>query len=186
MRTSLAALIIGVLVAACGDSDPSLSLGTPTQFKLAPVPDTFDIGIDLEIRLPNGYRGFATRQKWGWFGRREPSPTVRVLTDPQEQATFELPCGPLREPSGVVRTVTSRTELPDGILVGCERKSYKTVLGFWVVRLLRTIDTVVECSVGWVDPPSAKQAAAGLAICGSLRVLGRSSYTQDDFMLTPP
>jgi len=182
MRSSASALLMSsvLLACGCGDRDPSLAPGPPATFRLARVHDGWNIGIDLELRVPLGYEDSTTPFSRSWFRRGDP--WISVTTDPREQATFELPCGEPRDASGLTRDIAQRIEHPDDLTVVCEKRDQGKVMDVWIVRLTRNIDTVVQCEVTHLRrAPSSKLRAEALSICTSMRVLGRSEWTDDDW-----
>jgi len=182
MRSSSSALLVSIATMACGcgGRDLSLAPGPPATFRLARVHDGWNIGIDLELRVPKGYEGSSMPFSRAWF--RGNDPWIAVTTDPREQATFELPCGQPRDASGLTWDIAQRIERPDDLTVVCEKRDQGKVRGVWIVRLTRNIDTVVQCSVTGIGAaPSSKLRAEALSICTSMRVLGRSEWTDDDW-----
>ncbi|MBS1124917.1 MAG: hypothetical protein H6Q90_7145 [Deltaproteobacteria bacterium] len=183
MRSNASALLMSSVLLAngCGDRDISLAPGPPATFRLARVHDGWNIGIDLELRVPLGYEDDTMPFSRAWF--RGNDPWIAVTTDPREQATFELPCGQPRDASGLTWDIAQRIEHPDDLTVVCEKRDQGKVRGVWIVRLTRNIDTVVQCSVTRIGAsPSSKLRAEALSICTSMRVLGRSEWTDEDWL----
>lgn len=184
MRNSLVtALIFGVVVCAgCKQPGPDLALGPPTTFRLALFHDHFDIGIDLEIRVPAGYASFGSSPfSRSWDRRRAIG--IDVTTHPERQATFDEPCGKPQPQHGWSNRIAARTGSPGDMSVVCESRIGNEISGEHVVRLVTSIDTVIQChAYANARPLSADEKAAALAICGSLRVLGRSTWTRADYL----
>jgi hypothetical protein len=179
-RTVATVVACIVSVAGCKDRGPNLELGPPSKFRLALVNDALDIGIDLELRAPAGYEQSSIMPfDEDWFRRNDP--VITVSTNPEEEVTFEQPCGDPAVHGFGTPVVVSRIDRPDDLTVMCEKQQDTMPAALRVVRLIRSIDTVIECRVTMgADQLSSAHRAGGLAICGSLRVLGRSTWTNDD------
>lgn len=179
-RRPVATVVVCILTfAGCKDRGPNLELGPPSRFQLAQVNDALHIGIDLELRVPEGYRPSPSVFRRYWH--RNNDPDIRVTTNPEEQGTFELPCGDPAVYGFGTPVVFSRIHRPDDMTVMCEKQQDTMPAALRVVRLIQSIDTIIECRVTMGgDELSSAHRAGGLAICGSLRVLGRSNWIDVD------
>lgn len=185
MRSNVVAVLVcGVAVGAgCKQPGPDLALGPPATFRLAQFRDRLNIGIDLEIRLPAGYESDASQFRRAWHRGRDI--VIDVTTNPEEQVKLETPCGVSQDDFGRTNSVAARTGNPDDLTIVCEYRDNKELKSVRVVRLIRSIDTVIQCkAAAVVRLVSTEERAAQLAICGSLRVLGRSTWTPADYL--PP
>ena len=167
-------------ISGCRDAWPPLVLGPPTHFKLA-LKGSYGVGIELELRVPTGYFERADPYSWSW-DRGADDPKIYVSNDPEDRwTTLENPCrGKGTRPT----LMQSRVELPDGAITTCETVDGKTIIGYDVYRIMRSIETEIECHVSFgrheYDPvrgdPSPERRSLAMAICNSLRVVGRSEY----------
>jgi hypothetical protein len=177
--------LVGALAATgCGDKLAPLVPGEPVHFKLAVPESPMHIGIDLEIRLPHRYRPLHSGpDHWSWKGGKS-EPWVSVATPtpfPRVEATPDEPCG--KPGRGYGEVIDQRIVLDDGLLVACAVFRNGVREQYSVIRFLRSIETPVACEVYSFDAAStgsAQRRGAALDICRSLRVLGRSEYTDED------
>lgn len=186
MRSSIIAAlaVCGAVSVACKKSGPDLALGPPSTFRVTTVNDVWNIGIDLEIRLPAGYESHGSSPfTRDWYRGRDLQ--IEVTTDPKHQETVEAPCGPPQNAFDWPNTVGAQSGTPDDLTTVCESRDGKELKRVWVVRRLTSIDAIIQCEVSaGVRLASTEERAAQLAICGSLRVLGRSEWSPADWL--PP
>lgn len=168
-------MIALLVAAACKSPGPDLKLAETKAFRLTRPDDRFNIGIDLEIRVPASYELLPGPFDAIWHRNNDPS--IKVSMDPEFQASFEQPCGELTRDTSGTTVVVSRIERPDDLTVVCEKHHDGNVVNvLWIVRLIRSVDDIIECRVRTGNHLAARFRAPALAICGSLRVLGRSPY----------
>ena len=97
--------------------------------------------------------------------------------------TLETPCGEPRNAFGWTNTAATHSGGLDDRTTVCESRDGKELKRVWVVRLIKSIDTTIQCEAHTgTRLASTAERAAQLAICGSLRVLGRSTWTPADYM----
>ena len=194
MKTRTVTALV-LIACGCGDGGPDFTLGAPLAFRLISPNARLEIGIDFEIRIPAGYAMDSSPLHRDWT--RKNGPSIVVTTNPEEQPpggaarrnmsgaippTFELPCGYGKDGNGGTNRAAVRIERPDDLTVVCESHDGTTLRSVRVVRLIKSIDTVIECEAHTRSHLASQQEReAGLAICGSLRVTGRAAFTRDDY-----
>ena len=176
MRSSYVWLALAI-AAGCGDKGPPpMILGEPLHVKL--LISGSEIGIDVSLRVPSTYRAQDMGTRWAFHGHGR-DPDIALDIGSASAGSFESPCGTPSLAGDRTLATPYRAEHPDGLTIGCEvRAADGSPLRFWVSRLVRNIDTTVVCTVGLLSETTASQAHrdAAIAVCDSMKVLGRSFY----------